>query len=124
MIIYSRFFPLGRYSNAMAMWPIIVVKKGRTRFFTPAVERHERIHLEQQKELLVVGFYVLYVLFFAVMFLWQVLTRWSRSLSECWDVAYAQNPMEAEAYENQRDEDYLEKRKHFSWVRYFGIRTD
>jgi len=60
---------------------------------------HERIHMRQQVELLVVFFYVLY--FF----------EWLCK-------AYEDISFEREAYENEGNNDYLKTRKFYSWVNY------
>lgn len=107
-IIYSKWLPLGKNMNAMTVWPLVIVKKSRKEFFTPFVERHERIHLAQQKELFLVGFFILYVLFFLV------------KLAVCrkWMEAYKQNPFEREAYDKEKNATYLNGRKHYSWKSY------
>ena len=56
---------------------------------------HEKIHTKQQIELLFIGFFIVY--FFEWIF------KGYRNIS-----------FEKEAYENQRDLDYLKKRKHYA----------
>lgn len=107
-IIYSKHLPIGREMNAMAVWPFIIVKMSRAKYFTARVERHERIHLAQQKELFLIGFFILYVLFFLIK---QVACR-------KWMEAYKRNPFEREAYAKEKDAAYLESRKHYSWTSY------
>ena len=94
-IVFSNWFPLGKYTDACAMWPFIFVRIGRR--WNEWVERHERIHLKQQVELLIIGFYILYPIF---------------ALLGC-------NVFEKEAYNGQWQEDYLEKRKFWAWMDYF-----
>jgi hypothetical protein len=71
-------------------------------------DRREVRLAEQMKELLYVGFYILYVAFFFVL------------LAEKgkWHAAYRANPFEMEAYDYQGDIRYLEHRKKFSWKKY------
>ena len=107
-IIHCKYLPVGRNMDAMALWPFIIVKKGREKYFTETAERHEKIHLEQQKELLLVGFYVLYAIFWII-----GLVRW-RNL----DDAYQGIPFEQEAYINEKDSEYLKKRKRYGWREY------
>ena len=113
IIIKTTWFPFGTY-DAMALWPFIFVKGD----VSETVIRHERIRNEQQKELLLVGFYLLYVVFFVFLFAKSFICRFDMSVSECWDYAYRNIPFENEAYKNQYNASYLEERKNFSWVKY------
>lgn len=67
---------------------------------------HEKIHLAQQRELLLVGFYFLYA------FYWLRARVFLRMSSH---EAYMEIPFEVEAYAQQHDDDYLEKRSRFAW---------
>lgn len=127
-IIYSRILPIGKEANAMAFYPFIVVKKSRRAFFTPFVERHERIHLAQQAETGVAGIILtalvalagggwwsllalpLYLWLYALLFVWKFLGCWN------WLQAYQRNPLEIEAYAFQRSPGYLAERKPWAWL--------
>ena len=69
---------------------------------------HETIHYQQQLELLFVGQWLLYVLFWL----------WNLVLYRNGTIAYMNNPFELEAYANDMKEDYLLTRKRYSWVKY------
>ena len=69
---------------------------------------HEMIHIKQQKELLIVGFYFLYVLS------WLVNLPTHRSFHK----AYRNIPFEREAYANEKDPLYVINRKKHSWINY------
>ena len=71
---------------------------------------HERIHLKQQRELWIVGFYMLYVAF------WLVGLMLKRSFQQ----AYEWIPFEKEAYANDHDMVYLFNRKKHAWRNYIG----
>ena len=73
--------------------------------------RHETIHWEQEKELLFIGFYVLYLLDFL------------RNLLKFgdWSKAYRNICFEREAYANQTSWFYPEARNHYSWIKYITI---
>lgn len=60
---------------------------------------HEKIHIEQQKELLIIGFYLWY------------LFEWIRK-------GYKKINFECEAYENQKNLLYISTRKHYSFLNY------
>ena len=113
IVIKSSWFPFGDY-DAMALFPFVFVK-GEV---PNRVIRHEQIHLEQQKELLIIGFLFLYVVFFVSWFLWYFIFEWRVTIKQAWNEAYKRNPFEAEAYDNEWDEYYLEKRELFNWVNY------
>jgi hypothetical protein len=88
--------------QAITLWPFIITA-------SPLREvdlRHEKIHLRQQVELLVVGFYLLYVWDFLVNALWH---RMSPAQAYFW-VRF-----EVEAYDRQYEEDYLEARPLWAW---------
>jgi hypothetical protein len=74
----------------------------------PRLIRHERIHFYQQVELLFIFHWLLYVTFYSIL----------RLKGQRHYIAYRFNPFELEAYENDNDLTYGEKRKLFSWVRY------
>ena len=67
---------------------------------------HEKIHLAQQRELWLVGFYLLYA------FYWLRARAFLRMSSHD---AYMAIPFEVEAYAQQHDMDYLKNRERFAW---------
>jgi len=70
--------------------------------------RHETVHYHQQLELLFVGQWVLYGLFFLV-----GLVRYRSGKK-----AYRENPFEREAYDNEKKYTYLDKRPLWNWKNY------
>lgn len=77
-------------------------------WISPAIVNHERIHDAQQRELLFLLFYLLYVLE------WHVRVILYRNLSK----AYYDISFEREAYANGSNPAYLSTRRHFAWLRY------
>ena len=82
---------------AITLYPFIICKgelDQRTR-------THEIIHLHQQRELLLIGFYLLYVLF------------WLRGLwkTGSFHAAYREIPFEKEAYAYDQDPTYPARRR-------------
>ena len=69
--------------------------------------RHETIHFQQQIELLFIFQWILYGIFYLI-----GLARFRSG-----EKAYRNNPFELEAYQNDRDQDYLNNRKRYSWVK-------
>ena len=68
--------------------------------------RHETIHFQQQLELLFIGQWILYLLFYVA-----ALVKHGNGLS-----AYLHNRFEVEAYNNEHNEDYLLTRKRYAWI--------
>jgi hypothetical protein len=75
------------------------------------VVNHERIHLRQQLELLIVPFYIIYGLEFVFRLI----------AYKNWKEAYQNISFEREAYKNEKDLDYLKTRPLFGFMRYFRI---
>lgn len=105
MIIVSdnalRFFGLffGGSSNirGLAFWPFIFVSSKTT--IDDVLINHERIHLRQQLEMLVLPFYIWYLI-------------------ELYTKGYMNISFEKEAYENENNLTYLNKRRIFAFIRY------
>ena len=92
---------------AITLYPFIICK-GK---LDQQTRTHEIIHLHQQRELLLIGFYLLYVWYWLVG-VWKL-----RSFHG----AYMYIPFEKEAYANDQDPTYPINRKAFSWRKYDGI---
>ncbi len=71
-------------------------------------KRHETIHFQQQLELLFVVQWILYGIFHLI-----GIIKFGSGKE-----AYRKNPFELEAYGNDLNENYLAKRKRYSWVKY------
>ncbi len=69
---------------------------------------HEKIHLRQQSELLVLPFFIIYILEYFVR-----LIQYRKK-----DLAYRNISFEREAYSNEYNFDYLKERKIFSFIKY------
>ena len=86
---------------AIALWPFIFIRdEGDV-----TTVNHEKIHLRQQVELLIIGFYFLYAFY------------WLRSYLKQGDKAraYYDIPFEKEAYMFDGFPEYPEKRRRFNW---------
>lgn len=101
-----RVLPDQKY-KAMAFWPVIFVKEG-TLIEDSIIMNHEKIHLAQQRELLVLPFYFIY--FFEYIYF--------RSVKMNHDMAYRNISFEKEAYKFDKDLAYLKKRKR--WANFRG----
>lgn len=105
MILFTRFNIFWKY-RGITLWPLIVINN--TFKDSEVILNHEKIHLRQQIELLIVPFYLWYGIEFLV--------RYFQFKS--WDKAYRNISFEREAYENDRDMEYLEKRKFWGFIKY------
>lgn len=105
ILVFKHFF----YRNyvGLSLWPFIILKEDSLKT-DAALINHERIHLKQQRELLIIPFYVLYV------------AEWLLRTLLYLDSyrAYQNISFEREAYANERDMEYLSKRKSFAFFNY------
>ena len=84
---------------------LIFLRTGMTGYDEKKITQHERIHLAQARELLILFWYILYVGHYLVNLIRYLEHR----------EAYRNIIFEREAYENDRDQDYLLSRKRFAW---------
>ena len=98
---FSWFFTIA----AITLGPFIFIRKG---YYSAKLLNHERIHVAQQYEMLFVGNWLLYGLFWLIGY---IKTRDTH-------LAYINNPFEKEAYGNASNDKYLKKRRFWSWTRY------
>ena len=90
--------------GAITLWPFVISRNKLNK----QVLNHETIHIKQQQELLIIGFYILYVYY------------WIKGLMYYRDtqMAYYSIPFEMEAYDNDENLEYLDKRKFMAWWKY------
>ncbi|PCJ98689.1 MAG: hypothetical protein COA50_00120 [Flavobacteriaceae bacterium] len=105
ILVFKHFF----YKNyvGLSLWPFIFLKNTSLKEDVVLIN-HERIHLSQQRELLILIFYFLYALEWGIRFL-----RYFDSYK-----AYQNISFEREAYENEDNMDYLSNRKPLSFIKY------
>lgn len=107
MILVFKYIFTGNYVG-LALWPFILLKSPRLRE-DDVLLNHERIHLRQQLELLVLPFYIWYVLEWCFRFL---------QLGDGYR-AYRAISFEKEAYSEEGNLEYLQKRKPWAFFRYY-----
>ncbi len=108
MIITLPFKIWGKFVG-ITLWPFIFITKGNR---TDRIVNHERIHLRQQTECLVILFYLIYLVDFVRLLI--KLKSWHR--------AYRSICFENEAYSHEYAYDYLYQegyRKPWAWRKYF-----
>lgn len=93
--------------RGMAIFPFVFFKHA-SGADEPVLVNHEKIHLQQQKELLVLPFY----LFYLINYLYNLIQMLNH------EQAYRSIIFEKEAYDHQSEVDYLQKRKPYSFIYY------
>lgn len=107
MIIKSKLIPKGYCVNLFGtFWA------RNPNWIDKYVINHERIHTAQQRELLFIPFYILYLIEWSVRFL----------QFRNWKKAYYNISFEREAYRHGNDLSYLKNRKLYSWTRFITQR--
>jgi hypothetical protein len=97
--------------GGIAIFPYVILREryrdSEDEFWVKANKKtinHESIHFQQALELGVIPFYLLYVL------------EWMFKLPFYGKEAYYEISFEKEAYENEKDLDYLNDRKRYNWL--------
>lgn len=93
--------------NGIALFPFIFIRKPEDKE-NKVLINHEKIHLRQQLEMLVVFFYIFYVIEY---YYWFFKLKNSH-------LAYRRISFEREAYAREGDLNYLGKRKFWSFRKY------
>lgn len=89
----------------MVLWPFLILSRRELKN-DRVFMNHERIHLRQQLELLVVPFYLWYGFEFLVLWIHHKNAH----------TAYRNISFEKEAYKNEKDLDYLKKRPFWGFI--------
>jgi hypothetical protein len=92
--------------HAIAIFPFIFLRRGGAE--NEILINHERIHLRQQAELLVLPFYLWYLLEYLCKLV----------IYRSHNKAYRNISFEREAYRNDEDLGYLQNRKFWSFMKY------
>lgn len=106
MILISKYLIPKGYVG-LALYPFVFLKSKELRL-NEVLVNHEKIHLRQQLELLVLPFYIIYGFEFLIRLL----------QFKKWHVAYRNISFEREAYTNEKNLDYLESRSFWEFLRY------
>lgn len=104
-LIVSKFWVPKGFSG-ITLFPFIIARKNR--IDNQVFINHEKIHIRQQLELLVLPFFVWYLIEFFIRLIQYKDKR----------MAYRNISFEREAYANDKHLNYLNKRKLFAFLRY------
>jgi hypothetical protein len=105
ILVFKHFF----YKNyvGLSLWPFIFLKSKSFKQDAILIN-HEKIHLRQQRELLIIPFYAFYIIEWFLRAIWYMDTY----------RAYQNISFEREAYQNESNFEYLTIRKTFSFIKY------
>lgn len=92
-------------AEGMAIFPFILLKKESYKNDAQIIN-HEKIHLRQQLELLILPFYILYLINYLINLL----------IYKKHDLAYRKIIFEQEAYQNDHNLNYTKKGNWFGWL--------
>ncbi|WP_165732321.1 hypothetical protein [Polaribacter sp. 20A6] len=92
----------------ITLFPFILLKKKDLKDDQVLIN-HEKIHLKQQAELLLIFFYIFYSLEWILKFL-----RHKNGY-----LAYKNLSFEREAYQNENNFNYIKNRKFWAFIKYF-----
>jgi len=95
----------GLPANGMAIFPFILIKNPSSKQ-DPILINHEKIHLRQQLELLILPFYFFYFFNYLINFL-----RYRNHYQAYFNILF-----EREAFHADKDLGYLKKRKFMAWI--------
>jgi hypothetical protein len=96
------------FASGICLYPFVLI--GKEIEITDRLLNHERIHLQQQLETLIVPFYLLYFFEFFIRILQH------RNVGK----AYRNISFEKEAYQYESEIEYLDNRKRFAWTEFLG----
>jgi hypothetical protein len=94
------------FAAAITLWPFGIYLKRDKYLNNKVLINHELIHWEQQKEMLGIFFYVIYLI------------EWTLKTGVYGKNAYKNISFERESNEYEKDLNYLNNRKRYAWINY------
>lgn len=107
MIIITSKYLIQNGIRGLTLFPFVFVANNSD-LEDEILMNHEKIHIQQQKEMLVLPFYIFYLIDFGIKFL-----RFKDK-----NKAYRNICFEKEAYANEKNLNYLMKRKFWNFLHY------
>ncbi len=107
MILIVNKYLLGKRFSGVCLWPFVIVKDKALKEDSYFIN-HEKIHLRQQIEMLVLPFFVWYFIEYFFRFL-----KYGNAF-----LAYKNISFEREAYSQEMKQDYLKERKFWGFLRF------
>ncbi|GAA3649121.1 hypothetical protein [Flavivirga jejuensis] len=109
MVLISKYLVPKGYTG-LTVFPFVFLRSKHLKK-DAVLMNHEKIHLKQQLDMLIMPFYLMYAIEFLVR-LFQYKT---------WDLAYRNISFEREAYANEVNLDYLKCRPPFGFLKYLFV---
>ena len=97
-------------ANAMAVFPFILLRN-KTQKSDEVLINHEKIHLRQQLELLILPFYYLYLINYLIN-----LFKYKNHHQAYFNISF-----EKEAYHYENELSYLSNRKWYNWINFYSV---
>ena len=110
MIIRTSKYLIQNGIRGLTLFPFIIVSE-KADLKDKILINHEKIHIQQQKELLVLPFYIWYLIDFGIQFL-----KFKNK-----NKAYRNICFEKEAYSNERNLNYLKERTFWNFLKHFVV---
>jgi hypothetical protein len=107
LIVLKYFTPKGFRGITFYPFVFLADKNDKT---NPRFVNHEHIHIRQQIEMLVLPFYIWYALEFLI--------RWAYFKNK--KTAYYNISFEREAYQNEKDLNYIQQRPFWGFLKYIS----
>ena len=98
----------GEAMQGITLWPYILISPDLDEYLYESTLQHEKIHFEQCKETLVIGFYFIYITNYILNII---------RLKGNTNKAYREIIFEKEAYANMFNKDYISTRKKYAWIK-------
>jgi hypothetical protein len=106
MIFISKYIVPRGYTG-IALFPFVILKH-KALMLDAVLINHEKIHIRQQLEMLVLPFYLMYIIEFSIRLV----------LYRNWKNAYKNISFECEAFTNEKDLEYLKTRSFWNFLNY------
>ncbi|MBC7440762.1 MAG: hypothetical protein H7250_12375 [Flavobacterium sp.] len=110
MIIITSKYLIRNGIRGLTLFPFILVSE-KADLKDEKLINHEKIHIQQQKELLILPFYFWYFIDFVIQFF-----KFKNKNS-----AYRNICFEKEAYANEKNLNYLKQRKFWNFLKYITL---
>lgn len=107
MILICKYIVPNGYSG-ITIFPFVFLKHNDLKK-NLILLNHEKIHMKQQLELLIIPFYLIYFLEFLIK-----LIKYRN-----WNIAYRKISFEKESYKNENDLNYLVSRSFWAFIKYY-----
>lgn len=107
MFVVVNKFILTRHFDGVVLWPFVILRREELKK-NPVFMNHERIHLRQQLEMLLIFFFIWYFIEYFIRLL-----KYRNAYK-----AYSRICFERESYVNEKNLNYLSSRRPWAFLHY------